>query len=37
MAEYATVLSVITILCIVGLALVAAAVTGQLARVAGLF
>jgi len=37
MAEYATVLSVITILCVVGLALLAAAVTGQIGRVAGLF
>ena len=37
MSEYATVLSVITIACIAAFALLAAAATGQFARVAGLF
>jgi Flp pilus assembly pilin Flp len=36
MAEYATVLTVITIFCLAGLALLAAASTGALERVAGL-
>jgi len=37
MAEYATVLSVITIACLAAFALLAAAVTGSIGRVAGLF
>ena len=36
MAEYATVLTVITIFCLAGLALLASASTGALERVAGL-
>jgi Flp pilus assembly pilin Flp len=36
MAEYATVLSVVTIACLTGLALLAAASTGALSRVATL-
>ena len=36
MTEYATVLTVITIFCLAGLALLAAASTGALERVAGL-
>ena len=36
MAEYATVLSVVTIACLTGLALLAAASTGALTRVATL-
>lgn len=37
LAEYATVLSVITIFCVAAFALLAAASTGAIARVAGLF
>jgi len=37
MAEYATVLSVITIVCLAAFALLAAASTGAISRVAGLF
>lgn len=37
LAEYATVLSIITIACIAGFALLTAASTGAIARVAGLF
>jgi Flp pilus assembly pilin Flp len=37
MAEYATVLSVITIICIAAFALLAAASSGAISRVAGLF
>ena len=37
MTEYATMLSVITLFCLAAFALVAAASTGALTRVAGLF
>ena len=37
MAEYATVLSVVTLACLTAFALLAAASTGALTRVAGLF
>jgi len=37
MTEYATVLTVITVFCLAGFALLAAASTGAISRVAGLF
>ena len=37
MAEYATVLSVITIICVAAFAVLAAASSGAISRVAGLF